>query len=207
MSTTLRRSPCLSYSWSQAVRFSVSQRVGRFRSVTQLVPYIWSTHRWDDCMNGTHSEVPAITRIEKLLIQLAVTITVRKCCAVSSQRALTTCRWHVQYLFGDVYWVFSNICVSRVISHSWKRSLRRLTVESCCGAQFRSKTTYVSFCSHRGHVLYNCRTWVDVRIPWIVDLTFPWSVYAVVIEVLCILVRLFVISGLVKTCNIFTETK
>jgi hypothetical protein len=64
-------------------------------------------------------------------------------------------------------------------------------VESGCVAQFRSKTTYVSFCSHRGHVLYNCLCCVDVRI--------PWSVYAFVNEVLFILVRLFVICGLVKT--------
>lgn len=87
-------------------------------------------------MNGTYSEVPAITRIEKLLIQLAVTVTVRKCCAVSSQWAPTACRWHMQFPFSDVYWVFSNICVSRVISHSWKRSLRRISVESGCGTHF-----------------------------------------------------------------------
>jgi hypothetical protein len=73
-------------------------------------------------------------------------------------------------------------------------------VESGCGAQFRSKTTYVSFCSHRGHVLYNCLCCVGVRMPWTVDLPFPWSVYAVVNEVLFILVGLFVISALVETC-------
>lgn len=73
-------------------------------------------------------------------------------------------------------------------------------MDSGCVAQLRSKTTYVSFCSHRGHVLYNCLCCVDVRIPWIADLSFPWSVYAFVNEVLFILVRLFVISGLVKTC-------
>jgi len=141
----------------------------------------------------TNSEVPAITRIDKLLIQLAVTVTVRKCCFISSEWAPTTCRWHVQYLFSDVYWVFSNICVSRVISHSRTRSLRRLTVESVCGARLRSKTTYAPFCSYRGHVLYTCLCCVDVRNPWIVDLPFPWNVYAVVSEALFILVRLFVV--------------
>lgn len=155
MSAALHVSPFLSCSFSQAVKFSVSERVGRFRSVTQLVPYIWDTHRWDYCMNGTYSELPAITRIEKLITQLAITVTVRKCCAVSSEWALATNRWHVQYLFSNVYWVFSNICVSLVISYSWKRSLRRITVEIDCGADsFVPKTTYVSFCSRRGHVLY-----------------------------------------------------
>jgi hypothetical protein len=73
-------------------------------------------------------------------------------------------------------------------------------VESGCVAQFRSKTTYVAFCSHRGHVLYNCLCCVEVRIPWIVDLPFSWSVYAVMNEVMFIVVRLFVISGLMQTC-------
>ena len=63
-------------------------------------------------------------------------------------------------------------------------------MESVCGARLRSKTTYVPFCSYRGHVLYACLCFVDVCIPWIVDLPLPWSVYAVVNEVLFILVRL-----------------
>jgi hypothetical protein len=80
-------------------------------------------------------------------------------------------------------------------------------VESGCGAHFRSKTTYVSFCLHCVDVLYTCLCFVGVRVPWIVDLPFAWSVYAVVNEVLFILVRLFLISGLVGDFFICTKTE
>jgi hypothetical protein len=94
---------------------------------------------------------------------------------------------------------YSPTFISDVIAHSWMRSCMMHTVESDWGLRTAFKTTNVSFNWHRCHVSYNFLCGAGVRIPWFFGFACSVECFCKCEQVLFILVKLFVVSGLLAS--------